>query len=55
MYGLFHAAVPYLFSGDYSAANALVDELEVLAREKDATLRQGPRNLNLDVVNVEVP
>jgi predicted ATPase len=38
MYGLFHAAVPYLFSGDYSAANALVDELEVLAREKDATL-----------------
>ena len=38
MYGLFHAAVPHVFSGDYSTANALLDHLAVLAREKDATL-----------------
>jgi hypothetical protein len=35
MYGLFHAAVTYLLSGDYSTANALVDQLETLARKKD--------------------
>src|SRR5262249_23297360 len=41
MYGLFHAAVTYLLSGDYSTANALVDQLEVLVREKDSTLWNG--------------
>jgi tetratricopeptide (TPR) repeat protein len=38
MYALFHAAVPHLFSGAYSTANTLADQLEVFAREKDAEL-----------------
>ena len=41
MYGFFHATVTYLLSGDYSTANALVDQLEELARAKDATLWNG--------------
>jgi predicted ATPase len=41
MYGFFHAAVTYSLRGDYSTANALVDQLEALAREKDATLWNG--------------
>jgi predicted ATPase len=36
MYALFHAVVPHLFSGAYSTANSLVDQLEVFASEKNA-------------------
>jgi len=38
MYARFHAAVPHFFSGAYSTANTLADQLEVLARQKDGEL-----------------
>jgi class 3 adenylate cyclase/tetratricopeptide (TPR) repeat protein len=46
MYALFHAAVPHVFSGAYSTANTLVDQLEVFAKEKDAEIwKAGARYL----------